>query len=312
MLPAALRANSVEEFLNDPQVAESDLRDLCLKVEEPTLQDIRDACADFARGDLAEEEEDADEAAEEEDEDDESFEELVNGDRRYKNLHTDDWLLENFLGKLEKKNLSKKKKKQKLKKKTKVTICGKSIWNHASEKAMSRDGWLQFSVMAKDCDLKHAIQLCRNWAEFSDLNLLTLWQYFPASNWSAWGNNRLIQQLQELGFFPYFVDLEAQQHSRHNQIGGRSSSRRQHDIVETRNIIVGHMKRNDPITRRFLQYLSMRTGELLVMVRDGKTGRVITAPPEEQLWTYRIKQGLGRASKNELVAQRLGGGTFVL
>ncbi|RSL70419.1 hypothetical protein CEP53_001891 [Fusarium sp. AF-6] len=268
MLAAALHANSV---------AESDLRDLCLEVEEPTLQDIRDACADFARGDSAEEEEDADEAAEEEDEDDETFEELVNGDRRYKNLHTDDWLLEKFLGKLEKKNPSKKKKKKKQKSKKKT----------------------KFSVMAKDCDLKHAIQLCRNWAEFSDLNLLTLWQYFPASNWSAWGNNRLIQQLQELGFFPYFVDLEAQKHSRHNQIGGRSSSRRQHDIVETRNIIVGHMKRNDPITRRFLQYLSMRTGELLVMVRDGKTGRVITAPPEEQLWTYRIKQGLGRASKNE-------------
>ncbi|KAL6355082.1 hypothetical protein LRP88_11559 [Fusarium phalaenopsidis] len=55
MLPAALRANSVEELLNDPQVAESDLRDLCLKVEGPTLQDIRDACADFARGDEAEE-----------------------------------------------------------------------------------------------------------------------------------------------------------------------------------------------------------------------------------------------------------------
>ncbi|UKZ96115.1 uncharacterized protein TrAFT101_010916 [Trichoderma asperellum] len=43
----------------------------------------------------------------------------------------------------------------------------------------------------------------------------------------------------------------------------------------------------------------MRTGELLVLVRDGKTGRVITAPPEEHLWTYRRKQGIGRASKNE-------------
>lgn len=59
------------------------------------------------------------------------------------------------------------------------------------------------------------------------------------------------------------------------------------------------MKRNDPVTRRFLQYITMRTGELLVLVRDGKTGRVITAPPEEHLWTYRRKQGIGRASKNE-------------
>ncbi|KAM0425389.1 hypothetical protein ACHAPT_009446 [Fusarium lateritium] len=297
MLPAALRANSVEEFLNDPQVAESDLRDLCLKVEEPTLQDIRDACADFARGDEAEEDP-VEESADEDDEDEEAFEDLFNDDSCYQHLHTEDWLIENLLAQLEKKRPLKKKIKPKPTK-TKVTVCGKSIWNHSSEKAMSRDGWLQFSVMAKDCDLKHAIQLCRNWTEFSDLNLLTLWQYFPASNWASWGNNRLIEQLQELGFFPYFVDLEAKKHSRHNQVGGRSSSRRQHDIVETRNIIVGHMKRNDPTTRRFLQYLSMRTGELLIMVRDGKTGRVITAPPDEHLWTYRMKQGLGRASKNE-------------
>lgn len=164
---------------------------------------------------------------------------------------------------------------------------------------MSRDGWLQFSVLAKDCDLKHAIQLCRNWAEFSELNFLTLWDYFPASNWASWGGERTMQQLYQLEFFPYFVDFEAQQRSRHNSTGSRGQGRRAHDIIETRNIIVGHMKRNDAVTRRFIQYLLMRTGEVLVLVRDGKTGRVITAPPEEQLWTYRKKQGLGRASKNE-------------
>ena len=298
MLPAALRANSVEEFLNDAEITESDLRDLCLKVEAPSLQDIRDACADFARGDEADDEDDA--ADEEEEDDDETFEELINDDRRYSCLHTRNWLLDKFLAK-KKKHTKKSKSKSKSPKKTKVTICGKSIWNHASEKAMSRDGWLQFSVIAKDCDLKHAIQLCRNWAEFSDLNLLTLWQYFPASNWASWGNNKLIQQLQELEFFPYFVDFDAEQNTRRNQVGGRGQARRQHDVVEARNIIVGHMKRNDPITRRFLQYLLMRTGELLIMVRDGKTGRVITAPPDKQLWTYRKKQGLGRASKNEWI-----------
>lgn len=43
----------------------------------------------------------------------------------------------------------------------------------------------------------------------------------------------------------------------------------------------------------------MRAGELLVLVRDGKTGKIITAPEEEHLWTLRRKEGLGRASKNE-------------
>ncbi|GKU15973.1 unnamed protein product, partial [Fusarium langsethiae] len=298
LLPAALRASSVQEFLDDTTVAESDLRDLCLKVADPTLQDIRDACADFARGDKPDEKLPADN--DDDDDEDEAMEELLKGDSRYRHLHTNDWFKQKILKQAA--NFGKKKKIKKSRRskaKTKVAICGKSIWNHASENAMSRDGWLQFSVMAKDCDLKHAIQLCRNWAEFSDLNLLALWQYFPASNWTSWAYNRFMQQLQQLGFFPYFTDLDADRSSHHRQIGGRSQGRRQHDIVEMRNVLVGNMKRNDPVTRRFIQYLLMRTGELLVMVRDGKTGRVITAPSDEQLWTYRKKQGLGRASKNE-------------
>ncbi|KAF7560550.1 hypothetical protein G7046_g3593 [Stylonectria norvegica] len=292
LLPAAIRASSVEQFLSDAELSESDLRDLCLKVEKPSLQEIRDACADFARGDEVDDVE-----VEVEDEEDESFEDLLREDRRYDKLHSRNWLHDNIVKQVTG-DLPQKKSKDKSTK-TKVTICGKTLWNHSSEKAMSRDGWLQFSIMAKDCDLKDAIQLCRNWAEFSDLNLLTLWQHFPASNWASWGSNRLIQQLQELGVFPYFLDFDAQRHSRHNQVGGRTRGRRQHDFVETRNVLAAHMKRNDPVTRRFLQYLVMRAGEVLVLVRDGKTGRVITAPPEEQLWTYRKKQGLGRASKSE-------------
>lgn len=64
--------------------------------------------------------------------------------------------------------------------------------------------------------------------------------------------------------------------------------------------MVGHMKRNDSVTRRFLQYCSMRTGEVLLAVRDGKTGKIITAPrSQDALWTLRAKKGIGRASKNE-------------
>ncbi|CAG9978536.1 unnamed protein product [Clonostachys byssicola] len=309
LLPAALRASNVEEFLQDAEITESDLRDICLKVEAPTLQNIRDACADFARGD--ELEDDPGENIEDEEET-EDFQDLLNGDKRYQHLHSKDWLLEHIMdgqnrideaGKTKSKKRRDKKKSKKAKdltnKKTKITICGKTIWNHASEKAMSRDGWLQFSIIAKDCDLKHAIQLCRNWSEFSDLNLLALWQFFPASNWVAWTPNQMVEHLQKLEFFPYFIDTNAQQHSRYYQVGGRGQARRQHDIIEARNIIVGHMKRNDPVTRRFLQYMIMRTGEVLVLVRDGKTGRVITAPPDEHLWTYRRKSGIGRASKNE-------------
>lgn len=207
------------------------LRDLCLKLEDPSLQQIRDACADFARGDDAEE--DIDDVSDE-DEDGDTFADMMADNGRYAHLHTDDWLVEKlFPGQLK----PRKDKTRSSSQKIRVTLCGKSVWNHASEKAMSRDSWLQFSIIAKDCDRKHAIQLCRNWAEFSDLNLLTHWQYFPASNWASGAPDRLIQQLQELEFSPYSIDLDAQQYRRHLQVGSRSKIRRQHDII------VGHMKR---------------------------------------------------------------------
>ncbi|KAH7304580.1 hypothetical protein B0I35DRAFT_484412 [Stachybotrys elegans] len=296
MLPAAVRASNVQEFLDDVEVAESDLRDLCLRVEQPTLQDIRDACADFARGNEAasEEDEGADEdyeiCSDSDDDANETLQDMLADDARFKHFETEDLFANKLLGKVSK--FGKHNQKYKAGKtgtksqKTKITIYGKTIWNYASEKAMSRDGWLQFSIMAKDCDLKDAIQLCRNWNEFSDLSHLTNLQFFPAANWISWGAERTVSQLQELEFFPYFFDFEAQGRNRHHQVGGRGHGRRQHEFVEMRNIMVGHMKRHHPVTRRFLQYLMMRTGRSL-------------AP--DQLWTFRAKKGLGRASKNEWV-----------
>ncbi|KAI1112839.1 hypothetical protein F5Y14DRAFT_244471 [Nemania sp. NC0429] len=304
LLPAALQAANVEEFINDTKITEADLRDLCLKVEQPSLQDIRDACADLLRGDEPETEE----AKEEEEYEDLSFEDIILQDRRYSRLQGPEWYYDNLLAQRSKLlgepitslkellNLV-----PELPKKTKIQICGKSIWNYSSESSMSREGWLQFSVLANGCDLRKAVQLCRNWDEFSQLNFLASWQYFPASNWMSWGTDRLTKQLHDLGFFPFFGDLAADNFSRHFQVGGaRSSQRRRHDFVEARNIMVGHMKRNDSVTRRFLQYCSMRTGEILLAVRDGKTGKIITAPrKDEALWTLRSKKGMGRAAKNE-------------
>ncbi|KAK3339984.1 hypothetical protein B0T25DRAFT_618719 [Lasiosphaeria hispida] len=47
------------------------------------------------------------------------------------------------------------------------------------------------------------------------------------------------------------------------------------------------MKRNDAVTGRFIQYALMRPGELLMLVRDGRTGRVIVAPEEKHRWICR-------------------------
>ena len=49
LLPVAVRADSVEELLNDADVKDAELRDLCLMMESPGPQDVRDACADLLR-----------------------------------------------------------------------------------------------------------------------------------------------------------------------------------------------------------------------------------------------------------------------
>lgn len=60
------------------------------------------------------------------------------------------------------------------------------------------------------------------------------------------------------------------------------------------------MKRGDPVTNRFIDYCIMQTGNLQILVRDGKTGQTLYAPQGENArWIHRVKSGLGRASKNE-------------
>ncbi|KAH5505946.1 hypothetical protein HBI81_224330 [Parastagonospora nodorum] len=49
LVPAALETDSIKDFLHRPEVIREHLRDLCLKLEQPGLQDMRDACTDFTR-----------------------------------------------------------------------------------------------------------------------------------------------------------------------------------------------------------------------------------------------------------------------
>jgi hypothetical protein len=54
----------------------------------------------------------------------------------------------------------------------KVKVCGKSMWNYASQRSMARDGWLYFCIMAQNCSFPDAMSLCRNWDEFAELHFL--------------------------------------------------------------------------------------------------------------------------------------------
>lgn len=229
VLPAAVKANSVEEFLNNKEVTDTDLRDLAIKMDNPGLQEIRDACADLGRG---EEEDDDEGGGVEDDPEIERVAARIKKTRlsedmkrfRQKKLQSNRKLPESWVPEREKQAQHHKLLQQRFEdqsnpedkgktwidfgdvddegkfksKKMRVKICGKYIYNYPSEKAISRGGWLQFCLIAKDSNLHDAIKLCRHWDEFFDLNVLANFQYFPAANWLRWKGDRLRQQLLQL------------------------------------------------------------------------------------------------------------------
>ena len=360
VLPAALAANSVDEFLNHEDVTDADLRDLAIKLDNPGLQEIRDACADLGRGE--EEDDDVDDETEDDlelEKADDSMEDqlrktnLSNQPRKHLKM-PDKWaptrekeiatskkgrqsLVEHSggmfggagkdpsrtmidFGKLDDQRIFKSKK-------IRVRICGRYIYNYPSERAVNRDGWLQFCLIAKDSDLHDAINLCRHWDEFFDLNILSIFQYFPAARWLLWKGDRVRQQLLQMvfislypplhssclaqGFIPYMQFEGAEDISTNLKMGSsRGQMRRVHHIVEARNWMCANIKRDDLATRRFLQYLNMQTTRVVVLVRDAKTSEILSSPPPDQLWLHREKGGIGRASKNEWVVHAEMGPAF--
>lgn len=68
---------------------------------------------------------------------------------------------------------------------------------------------------------------------------------------------------------------------------------------QLRNYVCAHMKRNDPISRRFIQHVSMQTSRMFILVRDGTTGQIIASPDEEELWLTRLI--IGRSPRDESI-----------
>jgi hypothetical protein len=103
----------------------------------------------------------------------------------------------------------------------------------------------------------------------------------PAPKWTRFIGDLLRQHLLHLGFIPYFLSDKADKVTHYLQTGSRGTARRAHNVIEVRNFICGNIKRDDPVSRRFNQYLSMETWEIRALVRDRKTGRVRTYPDHE-------------------------------
>lgn len=186
-----MRASSLEDFFSDPEFPRSELRDLCLKLEQPSLQEIRDACADFARGGV--DDDGPDDAGEEEDEREKYDQAIAKLQRErmtsegdmpevWKSKHEQEideaaehrhegQMHADFGEIIDEASLRSRR--------VKIQVCGRIIWNYPSEKAMARGGWLQFSIIARGTPFGEAVQLCRNWNEFWELNSLAVYQYFP-------------------------------------------------------------------------------------------------------------------------------------
>ncbi|KAL8694630.1 MAG: hypothetical protein Q9218_000725 [Villophora microphyllina] len=322
LLPAALNAASVEDFLNDKDIADADLRDICLKVESPGLQQIRDACADLGQRDGDENDVDEDKESDTDEDDHIDVKNRILSGRsaakkrgmpRFwapkweKQMETRRQIPQELLDATKGNNSttvidfgdldSEKRFKAR---KIRVKGCGKYIYNYPCEKSVPRRGWLQFSIIAKDSHLYDVIKLCRYWDEFWELNRLVNYRYFPAAHWLIWKGDQSRQQLLKLGFVPYFSFDRAEQMTQSAQNGSRRGPIRQsHVALEARNVMCAHLDRNDPKSRRFLQYISVETHRVVTLVRDAKTRRILKTPPSEHLWLVRTRSAYGRASKAE-------------
>ncbi|PGH03249.1 hypothetical protein AJ80_08714 [Polytolypa hystricis UAMH7299] len=187
LLPAAMRAATIEEFFEAPEVTINDLRDVYF----------------FRSSDETDEESDAPEEDSESDSEDDERHWLVN---RGQDKHS---IPRSWKSKREKKLSGKPDKPEmtnniqslmnrrtmagndekestgnqidfgelddnkdpRKKNKFRVKICGRHIYNYPSAKSMSRGGWLHFSIIAKDCSFYRAVELCKSWEEFFELNI---------------------------------------------------------------------------------------------------------------------------------------------
>ncbi|OAL39832.1 hypothetical protein AYO20_00744 [Fonsecaea nubica] len=176
-------------------------------------------------------------------------------------------------------------------------ICASIDFGPIDEKgAMKRDGWLHFSIMVRECGLHKAVELCKSCDEFFELNILTLYRYFPSPEWLPWAEDYGTRQYLLIVFFSYVTFNEASM----LMVSKRAcnlSGRRIYASSEMRNYICTYMKRNHPVSRRFTQYMSMQTPRMLILVRDGKTGRIIVTPSMDELWLIRSKYGYGSNAK---------------
>lgn len=289
LLSAAILSPSIDAFLNDTvHVRNTDLRDLALELSRPSDESIRNACADYWAAEKMNNLENP--------EDDEPPNQLVVHKPKTKSK-----------GKSRKKGGKKHKKPVPQTQESgggkmdRVKVCGRWIYNYPAETKMPRRGWFQFAILT-GASFPTAASLCKSWQEFYELNILSLNGYFRGlkGGWDSTGGSPPIAHLRRIGFIPYSLSHNSvsasgfTQSTRHNRGAGRS-----HAATEARNYIAANMSRDDPRVKRFISLIQTHTAELIVYIRDCKTGQVIVEPPEEEKWIIRDKMGAGRLHRGK-------------
>lgn len=276
LLVTAMASPSIDAFFRSG-VRNTDLRDLCLDLSRPSFKLMKNACLDYWVAEAMKGQDDGEGQA---------LAKVGKGKGKGKkatgtplpNLHPDRLALW---------------------RENKVKVCGKWIYNLPPKFTLPCQGWSQFSMMATNCSLWDAISICTSWNEFFELNILTL--NGCLRNWSSAREPPSLQNLRRLGFVSYSQSSDAARATGSTQIGGRRG--RVHKATEARNYLCANVSR-EPGSWRFINLIQTYKSLVVVYVRDCLTGQVICAPPDEEKWLIRDKEGTGKLNKGKWVVRQ--------
>lgn len=284
LLTTAMASPSIDAFLNNTvSVRNTDLRDLGLDLSRPSLKLMKSACLDYWVDEVMKGQDGGSQA-------------LVKAEMEKEGQPTTGTLPE----KLKPERLA-------LWRENRINVCGKWVYNPPPEFTLPRDGWSQFSILMTNCSLWDAISLCNSWNEFFDLNIFILNGYF--SHWASPHESESLKHLRRLGLVSYAASSNAASATGYTQVGGRASGRA-HKATEARNYLCANISRDEPGTWRFVNLIQTYKSRLVCYVKDCLTGQVICAPPDEEKWLIREKEGLGRMSRGKWVVRESFDRTF--